>query len=320
MTQLPIQEMRRHFGDRLQEQEPLSRYTTARVGGPADAFLSASSAQELAEIAAALWRLGLDFTVLGGASNVLISDAGVRGVVVLNRARKTFFDEEKLSVWAESGTNFSALARQACQRGLSGLEWAVGLPGTLGGAVVGNAGAYGGDMAGCLMVAEILHRKEIMDLAPDQSPQAALWPLERLEYAYRDSLLKRQPGQAVVLAARLGLQRSDPATALEKAESFSEHRRRTQPPGATMGSMFKNPPGDFAGRLIDAAGLKGLRRGDAEISTLHANFFINKGQASAADVYQLIETAQKAVLQRFGVSLELEVELLGDWQVERTTR
>lgn len=295
------------FGDRLQTAAPLARYTAARVGGPADGLLEVRSADELAEAAAALWAAGAPFVILGGGSNVLVADAGVRGVVLVNRAKAVRFDEEP-SVWAESGANFGALARQAAQRGLSGLEWAGGIPGTVGGAVVGNAGAHGGDMAGNLIVAEILH------YTPQGTPTRETWPVEQLEYDYRTSRLKRGPGQDVILSATLRLQPSTPEAVQATMDTFVAHRRRTQPPGASMGSMFKNPPQDYAGRLIERAGLKGLRIGDAEISPLHGNFFINHGQATAADVLKLLRQARQKVAEQFGVELELEVELLGEFE------
>jgi UDP-N-acetylmuramate dehydrogenase len=185
---------------------------------------------------------------------------------------------------------------------LSGLEWAAGIPGTLGGAVVGNAGAFGGELSGNLLLAEILHPKGCEN-----------WPVERFEYAYRSSLLKQQPGQRVVLSASLALQHSTPEAVQARMNEFTERRHQTQPPGASMGSMFKNPPGDAAGRLIDLAGLKGTRIGDAQISTLHGNFFINHGQATAVDIYQLIDLARSQVARKLGVNLELEIECLGDW-------
>ena len=250
---------------------------------------------------------------------MLASDAGFEGVVVVNRAKKVEFDLEgtPASVWAESGTNFGSLARMACQRGLSGLEWAVGIPGTVGGAVVGNAGAHQGDMAGNLMVAEILHRKEDLETSGESHSMREHWPLEHFEFSYRSSAIKRQPGKFVVLAARLRLEQSTPEKAIAKADEFTAYRQRTQPPGATIGSMFKNPPGDYAGRLLEAAGMKGRSVGDAEISKLHANFFVNRGNASAEDIYSLIDLARTKVQEQFGISLRLEVELLGDWQVER---
>jgi UDP-N-acetylmuramate dehydrogenase len=189
---------------------------------------------------------------------------------------------------------------------LAGLEWAATVPGTVGGAVFGNAGAHGGDMAGNLVVAEILQ--------PDGSVRR--WEAGELGFGYRTSELKRLKARGqpqVVLAAELALSRGKPQALQAQMDQFAAHRRRTQPPGASMGSMFKNPPGDYAGRLIEAAGLKGARVGQAEISTLHANFFVNLGQARAADVFALIHRAHAAVLDQFGVDLELEVELVGDW-------
>ncbi|HEY5668849.1 MAG TPA: UDP-N-acetylmuramate dehydrogenase [Anaerolineales bacterium] len=298
------------FGQRLQRGVPLDRFTSARVGGTAEILLEVESADELAQAATLLWSEGVAWKILGGGSNVLVSDSGVRGVVVVNRARKVRFDEDSdpPTVWAESGANFGLVARQAASRGLSGLEWAAGIPGTIGGAVVGNAGAHGGDMAGNLIVATILQRN-----LEDGVPIRVTWPVKRFEYAYRTSQLKRMPGQAVVLEAQLRLQRSTPEGVQAKMDEYVSYRRRTQPPGASMGSMFKNPPGDYAGRLIEAAGLKGVQVGDAQISTLHANFFINHGEATAADIYALIELAKRAVAEKFGVHLELEIELVGNW-------
>ena len=300
------------FGQRLQKDIPLARFTSARVGGPADVLLEVNTADELAQAATLIWNEGLPWMILGGGSNVLVSDAGVRAVVLLNRARQVNFDEscDPPVIWAESGANLGLVARQAAGRGLAGLEWAAGIPGTVGGAVVGNAGAHGGDMAGNLVVANILQRNPN---AQEGLPNRELWPMERLGYAYRTSLLKRLAGQVVVLAAQLRLERSQPETVQAKIDEFVGYRRRTQPPGASMGSMFKNPPGDYAGRLIEAAGLKGARVGEAQISTLHSNFFINHGQATATDIYALIGLARRTVAEKFGVHLELEIELVGEW-------
>ena len=145
-------------------------------------------------------------------------------------------------------------------------------------------------------------------------PGRVLWEAQDLAYAYRSSRLKREPGDDIVLSARLRLERSDPARVMARMDEFNAIRRQTQPPGASMGSMFKNPPGDFAGRLIEAAGLKGARIGDAQISTLHGNFFINLGRASARDVVDLIQMAQTTVKEKFGIQLELEIELLGNFE------
>jgi UDP-N-acetylmuramate dehydrogenase len=307
-----IERLQNVFGQHLQMNVPLARYTSARMGGAAEVMLEVSTKDELVQVAELLWDEGLDWIILGGGSNVLVSDAGFRGVVVLNRARRVRIQEKSTlpSVWAESGANLGRVARQVAMKGLSGLEWAAGIPGTIGGAVVGNAGAHGGDMAGSLVVAEILQRSEKMQ---EGVSNRETWPVERLEYAYRTSRLKCQPGQAVVLAARLRLEHGTPETILAKMSELTSQRHRTQPPGASMGSMFKNPPGDYAGRLIEAAGLKGVRVGDAQISTLHANFFINLGQARAMDVYKLIQVARQVVAEKFGIDLQLEIELVGEW-------
>lgn len=316
MIPTAVETLHQRFDQRLLVNEPLARLTSARLGGAADFLLTADTAGELAEMAAFLWQNGISFLVLGGGSNVLVSDAGVRGVVILNRARQVRFDErgDTPTVWVESGANFGALARQACARGLSGLEWAIGIPGTVGGAVVGNAGAHGGDMAGNLILAEILHHRLLQDARGEVDLMKEIWPVERFEYQYRSSLVKSQPGTAVILSALLRLNRSSPEAALAQANLFSEQRHRSQPPGATMGSMFKNPPGDYAGRLIDAAGLKGTAVGDAVISPVHGNFFVNRGRATAQNVYDLIRLAQETVFNKFGIKLELEIELVGDWQ------
>jgi UDP-N-acetylmuramate dehydrogenase len=301
-------DLRAVFGARLKPDEPLARYTSARLGGPADFLVAAESAAELAELVRTARAAGIEPTLLGGGSNVLVSDAGVRGLVILNRARAVEFREQgdRPSVRAESGANLGALARQCGARGLSGLEWAATGPGTVGGAVFGNAGAHGGDLAGNLILAEILQ----------QDGSVGRWGVAELGFGYRTSHLKRLKAQGqpqVVLAAELALGRGQPQALQAQVEQYVAHRKRTQPPGASMGSMFKNPPGDFAGRLIEAAGLKGARVGQAEISTLHANFFVNQGEARAADVFALIHRAHAAVLDQFGVDLELEVELVGDW-------
>jgi UDP-N-acetylmuramate dehydrogenase len=268
-----------------------------------------------------LWDLNAPFLMLGGGSNMLVSDAGIREVVIHNRARQVEFNRsgDQVIVWAQSGANLGLVARQAANQGLTGLEWAAGIPGTIGGAVVGNAGAHGGDMAGNLLVAEILHRVNSVGSRSERIAntgsqyQMESWPVERLNYGYRTSILKQYPGDAIVLSAELALIPASPELVKARTEEFVAYRRQTQPPGASMGSMFKNPPDDFAGKLIEAAGLKGKQVGGAEISRLHANFFINHGTATARDIWQLIQLAREAVLREFGVTLELEIELVGEW-------
>jgi UDP-N-acetylmuramate dehydrogenase len=295
--------LRERFGAKAQENVILAPYTSARIGGPADLLVTLSSADELAEAVTICWREAIPFSLLGGGSNILVSDKGLRGVALLNRAKAVEFRAGPEPVlWAESGVVFSNLAHRAAVKGFSGLEWAATVPGTLGGAVYGNAGAFGGDMARDLLRADVQLETE-----------RAWWPVDVLGYDYRSSVFKRDEVRAVVLAAEFKLKNARPEEIKTTIDQFVARRKATQPPGASMGSMFKNPPGDFAGRLIEAAGLKGARVGNAQISPLHGNFFVNEGATSAKDVRTLIEMAQDTVMQKFGVQLELEVELLGEW-------
>ncbi|MGB2897583.1 MAG: UDP-N-acetylmuramate dehydrogenase [Anaerolineales bacterium] len=296
--------LRELFDDRLGESVPMAPYTSARIGGLADFLLEVRSAEDLADVSRQLWDEEVSFRILGGGSNILVSDLGVREVVVLNRARKIhFFQEgEARCVKAESGAVLGTIARLAGDRGWSGLEWGVTVPGTIGGAVAGNAGAYGGDMASVLKMAEILQQDGCVEE----------WPLERLEFGYRDSILKRNPGP-LVLSTVLELSASTVDACKTKMGEYSEQRVQSQPSGASMGSMFKNPPNEFAGQLIDAVGLKGFKHGEITISPKHANFFINEGGGTAAQVWTLIQTAREKVMDKFGISLELEIELIGEW-------
>ena len=297
--------LREKFGDRLQENVVMANYTTAHVGGPADGLLVATSSLELEEIFTALWGLQCPGYLVGSGSNVLVSDAGFRGIIVINHARNIKIDmhHSPPTVWAESGANLGGMARQLALRGLSGMEWASTVPGTVGGAVFGNAGAFESDTAANLKLADILHQFE----------GKQTWPVEKLAYGYRTSWLKKNPGQAVILSARFELAEDRPETVQARIDEFSARRRNSQPPGASMGSMFKNPAGDHAGRLIDAAGLRGVRVGGAHISEKHANFFVNDETATASDIWSLIQIAKTRVSEAFGVSLELEVELVGDF-------
>jgi UDP-N-acetylmuramate dehydrogenase len=301
----PIDVLYARLGDKVRENVSLAPYTSARIGGPADVLITADSADELARTIKLLWKLDLEYIMLGGGSNVLVSDRGVRGVVVLNRAKGVrFHNGDQPSVTAESGVIFSNLANRCAAKGLGGLEWAATVPGTIGGAVYGNAGAFGGDTAGDLIWAELLTENG-----------REKYTVEQMGYGYRTSILKRAGLDAVVLAAELRLTNSTKEEVTVRIEQFGAHRKSTQPPGASMGSMFKNPNGDYAGRLIEAAGLKGTRIGNAEISPLHGNFFINHANTKADDIRALIELVQKTVKETQGVDLELEIELIGEWNV-----
>ena len=302
-TALPIDVLLAKFGDKVKENVSLAPYTSARIGGPADYLITANSSDELAEIMTIIWQEHLPYFMLGGGSNVLVSDKGVRGITVLNRAKAVRFENgSQPTVRVESGVVFSNLANRCASKGFSGLEWAATVPGTIGGAVYGNAGAFEGNTAGNLIWAEIL-----TESSREQ------WSVEKMEYAYRTSILKQSAMKAIVLAAELSLKNATKDEVSAKIGQFSERRKSTQPPGASMGSMFKNPQGDYAGRLIESAGLKGTRIGNAEISTVHGNFFVNHGKTKAADIRALIELAQRTVQGKFGVALELEIELAGEW-------
>jgi UDP-N-acetylmuramate dehydrogenase len=301
-----LSNLRTTFGEHLRENRLLSGYTAARVGGPADVLLFVRSAEELARAAEELWEMDIPFILFGGGSNVLVSDLGIRGVVIMNRARRVKFSLKAglPTVHAESGTTPNQISQKAARLGWTGFEWAAGIPGSLGGALYGNAGAFGSEIARNLASLELIHR----DLGRQ------VWPVEKMEYGYRTSVLKREHPPILILSAELSLNLGDPQVIHSKMEQYSERRRMNQPLGASMGSIFKNPAGSKAGQLIEAAGLKGTRVGNAEISTMHANFFINHGKASANDFKALVDLAQKTVAEKFGIKLELEVELVGEWQ------
>jgi UDP-N-acetylmuramate dehydrogenase len=300
VTTGPVELIRAEFGDAVQENIVLAPYTSARIGGPADLLLTVNSADELARAVQFIWEHELPYYILGGGSNVLVRDEGFRGVVVLNRAKEVRFESgDQPSVWCESGVVFSNLANRCASKGLGSLEWGATVPGTIGGAVYGNAGAFGGDVSMNLISTEILTMNG-----------RETYTVQQMGYGYRTSVLKRHEIKAIVLSAMLKLKNSTKEEVSVKIAGFSERRKATQPPGASMGSMFKNPEGDFAGRLIEAAGLKGTRIGNAEISPVHGNFFINHGETKASDVLALIHLVQETVLKKSGVQLELEVELI----------
>jgi UDP-N-acetylmuramate dehydrogenase len=305
VTTLPVDMLRAEFGEAVQEHVILAPYTSARIGGPAEVLLTVRSADELSHALKFIWEQDIPCFILGGGSNVLISDKGVRGVVILNRAKEVRFEEgDRPQVWCEAGVVLSNLANRCASKGLAGLEWAATVPGTVGGAAYGNAGAFGGDMSANLIWAEVRSKSGREKLS-----------VQQMGYGYRTSVLKRKEINAIVLSTLLGLKNATGEAVSVKIEQFSERRKDTQPPGASMGSMFKNPAGDHAGRLIEAAGLKGTRIGNAEISTVHGNFFVNHGETSASDVRELIDLTRATVKKKLGVELELEVELVGDWTV-----
>jgi UDP-N-acetylmuramate dehydrogenase len=300
------------YNDRLQANALLSRHTTARVGGPAELLLTVSSAAELLAAVESAHALEIPYFVLGGGSNILVADEGMSGLIILNKARKTSFRPtgSRVVCTAESGANLASLARQCISKGLGGLEWAVSVPGTLGGAVVGNAGAHGSDMNDNFLSATIWN--------PEKGVR--VYHRDDMEYGYRTSVLKRDLGDGsprrVILSAEIQLTPESVDVLTARAAGFTAHRKERQPGGASTGSMFKNPENFYAGYLIESAGLKGFRVGDAHISEKHANFFINDGEATAEDIRALIAEAWNAVREQFGIEMELEVELVGNWSFE----
>jgi UDP-N-acetylmuramate dehydrogenase len=321
-----------HFLDN----EPLARYTSWRIGGSARHFADLASPEELRQALGWAQERDLPVELLGGGTNTLALDSGFNGLVLRYRATAVQIEErgETALVMLGAGAPMAGTVRRLARQGWGGLEWAEGLPGTIGGAVFGNAGCYGGDIASVLVRAWLLVDGQIEE-----------WPAERFAFGYRTSTLKmmaygrwtmdsslvrsgtndealssmvHRPSSSVngpvpiVLAAELRIRRADPKELAERMEQTAAERRGKTPAGQSCGSVFKNPVGQSAGRLIEQAGLKGTRIGGAEIAQKHGNYIVNVGGASSDDVLRLVELARERVLQLFGVELELEVRLLGE--------
>ncbi len=298
-----IQTINSKFATACQWNAPLAQFTTAKVGGLAKVLITVQNKSELADAARMCWLYDLPVFILGSGANVLIASNGFAGVVLHNQARNIQIqvDQPTPEIYAESGASLGMTARKAALAGISGLEWAAIVPGTIGGAVYGNAGAHGSNVQANLAVVEILQ--------PDSDP--VFWNVEQMQYEYRSSILKKSKIQAVILSATFLGVKEDPSLIKAKMQTYSDYRKKTQPPGASMGSMFKNPAGDFAGRLIEAAGLKSAKVGGVTVSPFHANFFMNNEQATAEDYWELIQKVQKTVYDKFQVKLELEIEPVG---------
>ncbi len=296
-------------GRKVRRDEPLSKYNSLRVGGPADLFVAVASEAELIAAVRAARRAAIPFLVIGNGTNLIFTDAGVRGLVIRNRAERYYIEDEggDTSIWyVESGTLWGSLCRKAAELGWGDITWGISIPGSLGGAVVSNAGAHGGELADVLVSAKVLREDESEN-----------WPAARFKLAYRDSVLKAE-GQrqmsppVIVTSVRLRLGRMNAGELGGRMKVWQRDRIASQPAGKTAGSTFKNPMGDSAGRLIEAAGLKGYRYRDVQFSPKHANFLMNLGAATYADVKHILSYAQQTVFDRFGVRLELEVEIVGE--------
>ena len=293
-------------GERLLLDEPLSRHTSFGIGGPCDLFITARTLEELCELAQMGWAHEVTVFLLGAGTNVLVADAGLRGIAIANECRQSTMDENGLLV-AESGLPLGELADWSVGQGWAGLEWAVGIPGTVGGAVVGNAGAYGGCMADGLRWVTLLQSSGLREQVC----------LDELDYGYRSSALKQESlrgRRRIVLEAAVQLTRGDPEALVRKAEAVARQRERRTPKGDCAGSVFKRTLQYPAGFLIEQAGLKGRRIGGAEVSPKHANFLMNTGGATAADMRALIDLVQEQVWSAFAQRLETEIEFVGEWE------
>ncbi|TMD59849.1 MAG: UDP-N-acetylmuramate dehydrogenase [Chloroflexi bacterium] len=281
--------------------EPLSRHTSWHIGGPADYFLSVGTTDDLIEGVLAAREQALPVFILGGGTNLLVADAGIRGVVIHNQVDDTSVDGTRIS--ATAGVTMAHVAAVAGRNGIGGLEFAATVPGTVGGAVHGNAGAFGTETK------DVVEEVALFDPATGVS---IVEPRE-LAFRYRYSALKERPEVVVLQAAFRGVP-SERGAVVAKIKEMANLRMQKQPLRLpNSGSVFKNPPGDHAGRLVEAAGLKGLRVGGAVVSEKHGNFIVNDAEATAADVRALIEEVQRRVFETVGVRLEPEVEFVGEW-------
>lgn len=293
----------------VRRNEPMAPHTSLRVGGPADVFVQALTLEHLMGWVTLARDWDIEPLILGRGSNILVSDEGIRGLVIENDCGA--YDlrvhgnngGESATLYAESGASLPGLAYRTARQGWAGLEWAIGIPASVGAAVVNNAGAHDGDTGGALTQVTILGQRGTVYRATP----------ENLEFGYRKSRLKGNLCREIVLSAEFALHRDDLRELAQRMARYTEHRRRTQPSEPSVGSIFMNPPGDYAGRLIEACGLKGTQMGSALISPMHANWIVNTNGASASDIMALIDLMREEVYKQFGIKLKLEIEPIGEW-------
>lgn len=293
------------LGGRVRFDVPLSRYTSFRIGGPADAFVEPETVAELQTLVSLLRYEAVPYCVLGGGTNILVSDKGVRGVVIRLGAGFNYThwgaEGERVCVRVGAARPLGRFVRDAVARGYGGVEFAEGIPGSVGGGLLMNAGAFGGELG------------RVVERIVGVSPGGECWGLSREElgFAYRRTTL---PGGVIVTEVHFSLWPAPQAHLRMVMEQAQRRRRQTQPWGyPNAGSIFKNPPGAYAGRLIEAAGLKGMTVGRARVSETHANFIVNIGGATASEVRQLTEQVQQVVWERMHVWLEPEIRFVGEW-------
>lgn len=298
--------------ERVRFDVPMAGHTSFRVGGPAEAMVMPDDTAELIDLLVMLEYAGVDWFVLGGGTNLLVKDSGISGVVISMQQGFSNIEAEKsgpdaVMVHAGAGARLSSLCRYAFENNLAGMNFALGIPGTVGGALIMNAGTRQGAMESVVTAIEVLH-------APDKPETISR---ESLCFTYRGlvwdrSMITKKDSEPIILSGRFEFERSKGGTQDTEAESLKARRRQSQPPGFSAGCVFKNPSADMpAGKLIDQAGLKGLQIGDAQVSEVHANFIVNLGRASAADILRLMETVREKVLLAYGVELEPEIKIIG---------
>ena len=280
--------------------EPLKRYTAWKIGGPADALLEPGSVDELIEANEKAAEHGVPVTILGGGTNVLIRDGGIRGLTIRLAKSLAHVEVEGMRVTADAGVLYPVLANTTAGRGLAGLEFATGIPGTVGGAVYMNAGAYGSETTEVLDWADVLRDHRVVRMENRE-----------LDLSYRHSALHENQGW-IVLRASYTLAPGDPLVLKARIKEFRSQRMNGSPNRPSCGSTFKRPKGDFPGRVIEAAGLKGTRVGRIEVSRVHANYFVNLGDGTAQEALELIELVRQRVIERLGIELEPEVRVIGE--------
>ncbi|HIQ75100.1 MAG TPA: UDP-N-acetylmuramate dehydrogenase [Candidatus Cottocaccamicrobium excrementipullorum] len=306
MSRQLYESLRSAVNGQVKENEPLKCHTTFRAGGPARYFVEPGNEKELAAVIQACRQADVPWFVLGNGSNLLVSDQGFPGTVIRIGKGFSAISREENQIQAGAGLLLSQIARRAWEEGLSGLEFAAGIPGSLGGAVVMNAGAYGFEMKDVLAKVRVL------------TPEGeCVWiPAEELKFGYRTSCILQQ--KYVVLGAVFSLHPGERAKIRARMDELAALRRQKQPlefPSA--GSTFKRPEGYFAGKLIQDAGLRGFRIGDAQISEKHCGFVINRGEATAAEIMEVCRRVSDEVYRQFGVRLELELKTLGEFEPQK---
>lgn len=295
--------LKAHFpAERIRFQEPMSLHTTFRAGGPARYMAMPANEEEISRLIRQCQSAGLPWFVVGNGSNLLVSDRGYDGLIMKLGRQYAGLSADGCEIKAQTGVLLSRLARQAALNNLAGLAFAAGIPGTLGGGLMMNAGAYGGELSQVVKTVRAL----------DGEGQIRTLTAKQMRFGYRTSVLKESG--LIALEAVLSLTPGDGKQQLREMEELNRRRREKQPlEYASAGSTFKRPEGYFAGRLIEQAGLKGLSVGDAQVSEKHCGFVVNKGNASAAEIYTLCRMVQERVYERFQVELTMEVRLLGDF-------